>query len=492
MPNRRPLYFLAAALTVLPVAIAAGQSTQPLELSARIDALFRSLANRSVRSAVVVRDASSGAIVFSANASTPMIPASNQKLFVLAAAVDVLGPAFEFRTVFALRGKDLVVIGDGDPGFGDPRLCDETECSVTAVFKRWADALIRMGYADGSGDIIIDETLFDDQTTHPSWEADDLQRWYAAPVGALNLHDNCIQVSVWPNGASGAAPFWSITPPASGIEIVNRARSERSGVPVISRRDPSFQFVISGSCGSHVDLAPVAVPDPGGFFADVLSTALTRVGISLSGRIRRERVRNDDGSLPSDVRIIADHRTSLKDVLARIGKNSQNLFADCLVKRLGYEHMRRAGHKPARGSWISGAAAITAFLNRCGIDTTGLVLADASGLSRDNRATAAQISAVLLHMSQHADRALFMDNLAVAGRDGSLRKRMGDLAGRVAGKTGTLRGVTALSGYATDPAGRRFVFSTMFNGFTGGSAPYKRIQDDLCRLLVTGEQSVGP
>lgn len=449
----------------------------------RIAKIFRAIPDPSVAWGVVVVDLSTDSVAFEHNAHQPLIPASNQKLLVMAAAVDMLGSGFEFRTVVGIRGRDLVIVGDGDPAIGDARLCERSGESATAVFDRWAAALKSTGHQTIEGDLIIDESVFDGQTTHPSWDESELQKWYASPTGGLNFADNCVELTVWP-AAPGRPPLWEVLPPVSTIEVTNRATSARAGVPVVGRPSASFGYLLSGRCGSRVTLEPVSVPDPGMFFADACRTALERVGIVIRGRVRRERVRSASGVLPPDVTPIADYRTPIGDVLGRIGKNSQNLFAECLTKRLGYEHMRRRAPASARGSWVSAAAAINAFLVSCDIDTAGCVIADASGLSRENRVTASQFVRILTHMNKHPDRALFIDNLAVAGESGSLRDRMEALGGSVVAKTGTLRGVTALSGYIGGAANPRFAFSVIFNGIQGPTTPYRALQDELCRTLV--------
>ena len=192
--------------------------------------------------------------------------------------------------------------------------------------------------------------------------------------------------------------------------------------------------------------------------------------------------------------MFAEHKTSLADVLNRIGKDSQNLFAECLLKRLGYEWQRRRGSPEAIGTWAGGRAAIRAWLDSLPGRTTdgvadrwaGMIIADGSGLSRTNRLTARQIVDLLTVMHGHPHGDFFAESLSVAGRDGSLhrKKRLRDLTGAVRAKTGTLSGVKALSGYVDTPSGRRLAFSVVFNGITGPSAPFNELHDRMCRILA--------
>ncbi len=454
------------------------------ELDHQIQNLLADLEGSTTRFGLAVIDLETGETIFERHAHRPLIPASNQKIIAMTAALGILGPGFEFTTRLALRGQDIVIIGDGDPAIGDAKLCEKHGIQPTSTFARWIRALETNVHPDGFGDLVVDESIFDQQVTHPTWDSADLQKWYAAPVGALNLADNCIEVTLRPT-RDGAPPVWTAEPASTVVRVTNNATSAAKGTVLISRPEVSFQYSLDGRCGSEQTLIPVPVPDPGLFFADAFRAALDRAGIRITGSIVRQRVRRADGSIPEDVRVIADHRTPIADVLQRIGTDSQNLFAECLAKRLGYEHMRRSTAATAHGSWVTAASAMRAFVRRIGIDTKGMIVADASGLSRENRATPAQLAAVLAHMHTRANGALFAQSLAAAGREGSLRKRMKDIPGAIAGKTGTLRGVRALSGYAMGKSGPRFAFSFIFNDIPGATARYKGTQDQLCRLLVS-------
>jgi D-alanyl-D-alanine carboxypeptidase/D-alanyl-D-alanine-endopeptidase (penicillin-binding protein 4) len=171
--------------------------------------------------------------------------------------------------------------------------------------------------------------------------------------------------------------------------------------------------------------------------------------------------------------------------LGRAGKDSQNLFAECLLKRAGHAWAKRHGTPDAQGSWAFGAEADSALLRFSRIDTTGLAVADGSGLSRQNRSTARQLAAVLASLHASPVGPVLHDSLATAGVDGSLRKRLKNSDGRVHAKTGTMRGIRALAGYVDSDVGPRYAFAILFNGYPGSSGPYKDIQDRFCRVLTS-------
>ena len=466
-------------------------SGAPDATARRLRKLLTDLPQRGVRCSAAVVDLETGRTICQVNPCLPLIPASNAKLFVLTAALDQLGPDFTFRTVLAVQGPDLVVIGDGDPSLGDARVAAMLGRPPDAVFADWADALLARGISSIGGNLVLDESIFDRQFIHPTWEDRHLKKWYAAPAGALNYNDNCVDVTIWPAEEPNAPPRWEVVPKTDLIEIVFRNPGHQ-GDPVIDRPAPELRFVVTGRATAKFPFSPVPAPDPGVLMAGALRTALAERGITIAGEIQRRRVRLADGSLPADCRVVAEYTTPLPPVLARTGKKSQNLFAECLVKRLGYEWLRRRGGTDARGTWEAGVAAIERFLARAGNGAIAARVVDGSGLSRQNRASAADFAEVLRYMYHHPYRQLFADSLSVAGRDGSLAKRMKDLSGTVYAKTGYLNGVRTLSGYAVTPQGRWRAFSVLFNGFKGPAGPFNDIHDELCRILAADPPSSSP
>jgi D-alanyl-D-alanine carboxypeptidase/D-alanyl-D-alanine-endopeptidase (penicillin-binding protein 4) len=300
-----------------------------------------------------------------------------------------------------------------------------------------------------------------------------------------------VDVTIWPAAQPSSPPGWETVPKTDLIEIVFNNRA-RKGDPVIDRPKPELRFVVTGRPNKRWPFPPIPAPDPGMLTAGALRTALADRGITIAGQLRRQRVRLTDGSLPRDCEVLAEYTTPLPLVLARAGKRSQNVFAECLIKRLGYEWARRQGSPNPRGTWSTGRAAVEEFLAKCGRSSPPTTVIDGSGLSRENRASAANFVDVLAYMHRHPDRQVFAESLSIAGRDGSLHKRMTTLPGTVYAKTGYLRGVRTLSGYAVTPQGRWRAFSVLFNGFKGPAAPFNRIHDQVCRLLVADPAGPSP
>jgi len=458
--------------------------------------------SRTVCGAVVI-DLATGDVVYELNASKPLIPASNQKLIVMAAALDRFGSTGAFRTTLASRGQDLIVIGDGDPALGDARLAESRGEKPLAFVDRWADALTaegertnpsKGGDAPSSwiipGDFIVDATILDDEHFHPDWIPVDRVRWYGAPVGGLNLNNNCVEVTALPGKAAGEACAWSISPPSSQLNLINKCVTSKSSrpVPVIARREGAADLVLRGKVGKRRTLKSVSVFEPNQFAASAIRDALASHDIRVEGETRFERIRDRDGQIPSDVRIIAQHTTPISDVLRRVGTDSQNMCAEALFKRLGYESSRQGNSPPTAGSWKTGRDAVKHTLRKAGCDVENMVIADGSGLSRRNRLTARDLARLLQYMHTHTEGEVFKASLAGNRTGGKLKRRLSGIDADIYAKTGYLSGVRSLSGYVRTRENRWFAFSVIFNNFKGASSPYNKIHDKVCRILSNAGQ----
>lgn len=447
----------------------------------------------SMRMGIHVVELPSGRTVYELNAKDAFKPASNMKLLTTAAALDLLPPSFRYTTTLAVKDDNLIVLGTGDPSLGDPRLAKAAGQPITAMFHDWAARLQERGITEIKGDLIIDDTVFEAEQYNPNWPADQRQNWYSAPVGGLNFNDNCIEVTVKP-GKPGEPCVIEVTPPNTYTTIRNECRTGNAQKPAISRVGDQPVYVVSGTCKSAGTLQSVAVPDAGLFFASAMRTALAAKGIRIHGQIRRARVRDDRGNLPPEYTTIAVYERPLTDLLGRINKNSQNLFAECLLKTIGFQVSWRDG-TPDVGSYESGRRYVERFLTKTRAPRSAdLCIDDGSGYSHKNRLTPQLITSVLTYMARHPLRNTFADSLAVAGQDGTLEKRMTDIRGQVRAKTGYIAGVHALSGYAGKLQGYpgRFAFSMLFNYVTVSGSEAHQVQDQICRALVVAAEKLPP
>ena len=407
----------------------------------------------------------------------PFLPASNQKILTSAVALKRLGADFSFRTKLALAGKDVVVIGDGDPTTGDARLAAARNETIYAVFDRWAKSLKNSGLKTIDGDLVIRAGLFQRPHFHPDWPASQRQSWYAAPVAAVNFNDNCLDIGF---EVQDKAVRPVVTPLSRIMRITSRVRLGKRHLWHCRFDRTGRGVTLTGSVTqSTPDPLSVAVPNPPMLFACVMADRLIRAGIEIKGKLVVSTDRADAAADPEGLRIVAAQTTGLAEALWRANKHSLNMTAECLLLRSAV-----APGEPA--SWPKAAEVATQVLQgHYGLAPTQFTVADGSGLSRRNRAAAAALTALLRAMA--AERQ-FVRSLAVAGIDGSLSRRLtgSGCRGRILAKTGSLAGVSALSGYVLDRAEKPVLaFSILVNGQTRGKRHTARsLQDAVCKVLI--------
>lgn len=450
-------------------------------LAERLDPILTRLAHTGATVTARVVTVPRGRELYARDVDVPYTPASNLKVPVSAALLDTFGLAHTFKTYLAVDGDDLWIIGTGDPGLGDPRLAKRRGSTVTGVFDAWADALQQRGLTHIAGDLVYYDGALDAQWVHPTW-GDDALHWYGAPVSGLNFNDNCVDITVMP-GEPGGPAAWEVQPPVRNITVINECWTADTHAPTIEKLPGGNVYRLGGTCARREELKSKPVEDPGAFTADALRTHLEGRGIRVAGTIRRAAAPPGGTLPPPPARVVAVHETTLRDILGRINTNSQNMFAEAACKLTGQAWALRQGRR-VPGSWADGSAAVHAFLRRNGIDDRGLVVADGSGLSEDNKLTARLLTDLFVVMYRRPDSAAFIDSLAKGGVNGTLEKRFAGYEGRVFAKTGLIGGVRALSGYVRTQRNEWLAFAIIYNRIPGDVKPYEELQDEAVKLLI--------
>ena len=278
-------------------------------------------------------------------------------------------------------------------------------------------------------------------------------------------------------GGGGGAAQVEIVPPVRVLRLDNASRtvtSRRSHTVAVSRDGDLLRVTGAVYSGAGPLEVWVTVPDPVRYFGAALAAALASEGVAFAGRLRPVP------QLPGPVwERVAAHRSDLVTAVQVTNKRSQNFYAEALMKGLA---ARRCGE----GSWGQGVRAVSEFLAGAGIPRHSFYLADGSGMSRQNRFTPRQVTLLLRHMYRHPAGAEFAQSLPYGGEDnGSWNKRLAahPYRGNVYAKTGTLAGVSALSGYAKAVSGRTYAFSILCNR-TAGSWAAKQAEDRIVMALI--------
>ncbi|HWS85534.1 MAG TPA: D-alanyl-D-alanine carboxypeptidase/D-alanyl-D-alanine-endopeptidase [Pyrinomonadaceae bacterium] len=450
--------------------------------------------------AVKVASLDTGRVLFEQDARKWMQPASNMKLFTVAAALDRLTPDYRFITsVYAparpdasgtVRG-DLVVYGRGDPSFAT-RFNPEGNTDYSHAIDSLAADIHAAGVRRVEGDLVGDESYFTGAPVPTGWEWDDLQWYYGAEVSALTVNDNSVDLSVRPGASVGAPARITLGPSTPLVTVIDRTTTGERGTPrELSVNRPLGQNTIEIRGRLPIDdrgySASLAVSRPALLFATMLRASLERRGVVFTGQTRTVDAQGRaEKPLPvsSLVEIVARKSPPLSVIAAQLQKPSQNLYAELLLRTLGKVS---GAADPKLSSEDAGERVVKNFLTQAGIDPGGLVMHDGSGLSRANLVTADTTLQLLVYMNRHRFGSEFRLALPVAGVDGTLRNRMkGTPAqGNVRAKTGTLGTATSLSGYVFSAAGERLVFSLMINNPPRDANPRTEFTDAIAVLLAS-------
>ena len=457
-----------------------GQSPGPnavstTSLASRIDQIVNTPDLGSCFIGIKIRSLADGTVLYEQNANKLFHPASNMKLLTTATALHALPVDFQFRTQLfsdasisngVLRG-DLYVRGAGDP------LLRSSDLDSVAEQLRMA------GIRSVSGDLIGDVSSMDTVFWGAGWMWDDEPYAEQAFHTPLTVNANSVTVLVSPGETVGRPARVVIDPPTPSFQIVNTAvTSIDTLLPLldVTRVSRENMIVVSGRVAPGVAERKfmLSIWRPELYFLSLLREKLTERGIEVKGETQL-------GTYGGN-RSLAEVSHPLDSVVIQINKQSDNLAAELLLKTIGSV---KAG---IPGSAGTGLAAVKEYLTGIGLDTSQMILKDGSGVSWYNGLTPDQLLTILTNeYREKATFPRFFASLPIAGVDGTLKSRMiGTRAeGNVHAKTGTLTGVSSLSGYVTTADGVMLAFSIMCNHYPGQIAALRSAQNQIMELLAS-------
>lgn len=428
-------------------------------------------------------------VLYEHDADKSFVPASVQKLFTTAAALETLGADFRFTTTLYLDG---IVQPNGEfegniiiKGSGDPTWSSLYSSAPSSELETLVDIIDSLGIRSIRGTIIGDDDVFDNVDYGPGWGWDDLGYSYAAPVGALNVFDNSVHITVEPPESVYDVASIKIAPQTDYVRVINALRTVDStgDTDVQPYRELRTNIIdLSGTIeckpyGFTSDL-DIAVENPTMFFLAACKDALVRRGI----RVKGSMVDIDDWNGVINYEKIENisilKSTPLREIITVINHESHNLGAEVLLKTLGARVM-------GEGSFVKGAEVVLQWLQMQGILTSGQSIADGSGLSRLNLCTPNQLTSLLTTMSDRMYTNDFKRSLAAPGEFGTMKKRLLDTkASRsIRAKTGSMNNVSTFSGYITTRSGEQCAFAIMLNGVVNPQSMARNLQDLICMRL---------
>lgn len=392
-------------------------------------------------------------IVYELNAQKKMIPASITKIATASTVLNHFLPGTKFKTQILAKNEikqgvlkgPIYLKGGGDPSFVSENL--------------WflVNNLRRTDLQSIEGDIIVDDSLFDEVRYDESRQEERVDRAYDAPVGAMSFNWNSVNIFIRP-GEVGEPGRVFLDPENDYFQLVNKTKtSSGDGQNLTAERKIDKEkltetITVTGKIGKgkkeHVIYKSVTRPD---LWAGMnLKSFLKQRGITVTGQIKR-------GQAPETAQILAESESKpIEDILVDMNKFSNNYVAEMLCKNLG-----ALNSKPATLS--AGMKLIQKHMQSLSIPEVQFELQNPSGLTRDNKMSAAAMGLLLAHLRRDFRvQPEFLRSLPIAGTDGTLKKRMtGPKTERwVRAKTGLLTGVVALAGYAGREDGQviNFVF----------------------------------
>lgn len=435
--------------------------------------------------AVVVQPVDAAAPLVAHNATQPMNPASVMKLLTTYAALDLLGPAYTWKTtvwtdtapVDRVLNGNLYIRGSGDPRF--------------AIEHLWS--LLRQVQVRGirqiAGDVVLDRTAFNVPAIDPGAFDDKPMRPYNVGPDGLLLNFRAMRFTLLPDNGK---PRVLMETPSDGLRIDNQLRAGNGDcgsnwkdlisvrlLPDSSGQRLEFSGTYAALCGEKaLNLAPLPADAQAG---GLIRALWKELGGSLAGQVR-------GGTVPLGARLLTQHESApLADAVRDINKYSNNVMARQVFLTLGN------GNGSDSATPERARQRITDWLAGRKLRFGELVLDNGSGLSRSERISADSLNRLLLDAWKNPVMPEFVASMPIVGIDGTMKKRLKDATatGRAHIKTGTLEGVKTVAGYALDARGRRYALAFFINHprAQGGSVAIDALIDWVAQRRA-GEQAV--
>ena len=458
--------------------------TPPNTLNSRIQLLLKNPSLKNVSYGISIVSIKKNTSLFSYRDNDLFSIASNMKLITTAAALEYLGPDFEYKTSVDAHGVitagelngDIIIRGSGDPNLSG-RFYNG---NITTVPESWASAIKNKGIHKITGAIIADDSVFDRIYTNPTWPENQLSEWYCAPSGGLSFNDNCVDITLVSDKNPGNTVIPLIDPNTSYFTIFNNCVStsnKKEHAYSIFRKPGTNQIFIKGKfwVNASPEKSWVTIHNPGLYLATVFKEILGKNGIVVQGNAR---VIDESDSFGSNLERITETTSTMKQTILVTNKHSQNFYAEQILKTLG-------SRIKGRGSSNAGIEVLREFMGKLGFPPDEYQIEDGSGLSKDNKLSPRIITTLLTYMSRHPYSNVLYESLPVSGTDGGLRHRMlsSRYKNKIHAKTGYIAKTSALSGYVDTLNGDTLAFSILMNNFKDLSV-IRKIQDNICQILV--------
>ncbi len=442
--------------------------------------LVDSFFNRSII-AIDVYDLTGQKSLYKKNEKLLLNPASNQKIITTCAALQFLGTYYKFQTKLFHTGLiedgtlygDLYLVGGFDPMF--------KYSDLDSLLKPLKDLGIKKITGKICGDVSLKDSLY----WGKGWMWDDNPDPTAVYLSSLNINENSVDVFV--EGVKiDSFSVVTLNTPGKYFNIINKTKTtgqfdEADFEVTRDWMNNPKNILIAGlvPIGKQYDeeesTEKLNVQNPAEYFLFLVTKKLNEMGIQCAGKYEIEK-------LPGNSVFLSSIDRPIDSVIVYTNKESDNLGAEMLLYTLALND------SAALATRENGLEAVNRFIDSLGFHSENYSIADGSGVSRYNLVSVELLLKCLKYLF-YKNPGLFnllYSSLPIGGVDGTLEKRFLDTKAfnNIRAKTGTLSGVSALSGYITSANQHMLAFSILLENYTEKSAYARKYIDQICELLA--------
>lgn len=477
---KRYLFFLLNFVFLfISFPITAQESTQitnkkvcASNLNSEIESIINKPSRQQEYWGIVVESLKDNQVLYQLNGKKFFIPASNTKLLITAATLLKLGSSFNIKTPVYIQKEsphinNLIIQGKGDPTFSKKQL------------EMIAQKLVQTEIKEINNLILIDGYL-SFPTTNYTWEFEDIYFYFAVPVNSLILENNTVNLTLNPtNIDEKPSLIWSDILAGKQWAIENEVYTREQNTEYNITISPLFAkstLELTGDLpiNKESNTWRLSIPDPAQYFQDSLVETLTNYGI----QVKNSEIINSKNKANKNQELLLEIKSPILSELIKItNQESNNLYAEVLLKYLSDESLNEF-------------ESLAKIINNFGISSDNYKLRDGSGLSRHNLITPQALVTLLKLMDSSEYKDIFRNSLSIAGVNGTLKNRYKDtnIANNFVGKTGTLTGVSALSGYLKTDNYGDLVLTIIVNQSSANSTILRNTIDEIILLLAQLEK----
>ncbi|MCX6146531.1 MAG: D-alanyl-D-alanine carboxypeptidase/D-alanyl-D-alanine-endopeptidase [Candidatus Kapabacteria bacterium] len=440
---------------------------------------------------ILVQSLETGEIICKKNNNTNFLPASTQKIITTSAALEILGQDYKYSTKFFLDGQTSI---NGEfkgniiiKGYGDPTLSNNFYENPNIMFDEFINVLDSLGIKSIKGNIIGDDSYFDNVYYGNGWAWNDMNFAYSAQVSALSFMDNKVDIVIEQGDSIGANTKFNVIPENKYVRIINNVKTvaKQDVVEISALRDAINNIIVlNGNIGfdstkKEKQVTSVTIDNPTLFLLSILKDRIEKHNIRFRGALLDIDDWNEKPFYYKLKMVKQFDSPPLIKIVEEINKNSNNLLAEILLKTIAKEIS-------GIGSSEKGIEIVKKHLAKNGVSPDNIEYTDGSGLSRLNLISPANQVSILTSIFRSNMKDAFIKSLATPNEEGTLKRRMTQSRAEknVFAKTGSMENVSAICGYVITRDKEYLAFSIMQNNFTVPGSLARNLQDLILMRLA--------